>query len=122
MNIGETLNAALAAHRANRLADAKSGYDAVLSLAPDNADALYLRGMIHLVEGELDLGEALTKRAIAAKPFMLGHGSHLTVTASLGVSSLAAEQDTVDDLLKRADRALYRAKREGRNRVVPAAA
>lgn len=68
MNIGETLNAALAAHRANRLADAKSGYDAVLSLAPDNPDALYLRGMIHLVEGELDLGEALTKRAIAAKP------------------------------------------------------
>ncbi len=67
------------------------------------------------------VGERI-RRAIAAKPFMLSHGSHLTITASLGVSSLAAEQDTVDDLLKRADRALYRAKREGRNRVVPAAA
>jgi GGDEF domain-containing protein len=58
------------------------------------------------------------KAAIAAKPFLLGPGSHLTVTASLGVSSLASAQDTVEDLLKRADRALYRAKREGRNRVV----
>jgi len=67
------------------------------------------------------VGERIRK-AIAAKPFMLGPGSHLTVTASLGVSSLASMQDTVEDLLKRADRALYRAKREGRNRVVPAAA
>ena len=67
------------------------------------------------------VGERIRK-AIAAKPFLLGPGSHLTVTASLGVSSLASAQDTVEDLLKRADRALYRAKREGRNRVVPAAA
>lgn len=67
------------------------------------------------------VGERI-RRAVAAKPFMLGPGSHLTVTASLGVSSLQTAQDTVEDLLKRADRALYRAKREGRNRVVPAAA
>ena len=67
------------------------------------------------------VGERIRK-AIAARPFMLGPGSHLTVTASLGVSALASAPDTVEDLLKRADRALYRAKREGRNRVVPAAA
>ena len=67
------------------------------------------------------VGERI-RRSIAAKPFMLGPGSHLTVTASLGVSSLLNVQDSVEDLLKRADRALYRAKREGRNRVVPAAA
>lgn len=67
------------------------------------------------------VGERI-RRAVASKPFMLGPGSHLTVTASLGVSSLQTAQDTVEDLLKRADRALYRAKREGRNRVVPAAA
>lgn len=67
------------------------------------------------------VGERIRK-AIAAKPFMLGPGSHLTVTASLGVSSLTSAQESVEDLLKRADRALYRAKREGRNRVIPAAA
>jgi len=67
------------------------------------------------------VGERIRK-AIAAKPFLLGPGTHLTVTASLGVSSLGSARDAVEDLLKRADRALYRAKREGRNRVVPAAA
>ncbi|PZF75425.1 PleD family two-component system response regulator [Aestuariivirga litoralis] len=67
------------------------------------------------------VGERIRK-AIAAKPFMLGPGSHLTVTASLGVSSLLTTEDTLEGLLKRADRALYRAKREGRNRVVPVAA
>ena len=68
MNIADALTAALAAHRANNLADARAGYDAVLAAMPDNPDALYLRGMIHLVEGELEQGEILTRRAIAAKP------------------------------------------------------
>ena len=65
MNIGEALNAALASHRGNNLPGAKAGYDAVLAAMADNPDALYLRGMIHLVEGELEQGEALTRRAIA---------------------------------------------------------
>lgn len=43
------------------------------------------------------------------------HGS--TVTASFGVAQ-AVEGDTVESLVKRADQALYRAKDEGRNRVV----
>lgn len=44
------------------------------------------------------------------------------VTASLGISSLRAESDTPEALLKRADMALYQAKNNGRNRVVAAAA
>jgi diguanylate cyclase (GGDEF)-like protein len=42
------------------------------------------------------------------------------VTLSLGISVLQ-DNDSSDQLFKRADRALYRAKREGRNRVVSAA-
>ncbi len=68
MIIADALNAALAAHRANNLTDAKAGYDTVLAAMPDSPDALYLRGMIHLVEGELEAGEILTRRAIDAKP------------------------------------------------------
>ena len=41
----------------------------------------------------------------------------MTVTASIGVASLAPGQDTVRLLLAAADQQLYRAKREGRNRV-----
>jgi two-component system cell cycle response regulator len=67
------------------------------------------------------VGERIRK-AVAAKPFNPGPGCQLTITASVGVSSIASGQDTADDLLKRADQALYRAKHEGRNRVVSAAA
>jgi len=41
---------------------------------------------------------------------------------SIGVASTLGPQDTVEALLERADQALYRAKREGRNRVVADAA
>ncbi len=40
-----------------------------------------------------------------------------TLTASLGVASLKADE-TRENLLRRADEAMYRAKRQGRNRVV----
>lgn len=41
----------------------------------------------------------------------------VTVTASAGVAVISPSDTEIDDLLKRADRALYQAKAEGRNRV-----
>lgn len=41
----------------------------------------------------------------------------LNVTASYGVSSILATDDSGYDLLNRADSALYQAKHKGRNRV-----
>lgn len=40
----------------------------------------------------------------------------MNITASLGVSTLRGD-DTLDTLIKRADKAMYQAKRDGRNRV-----
>ena len=63
------------------------------------------------------------RAGIAKRPFALdGAGASLEVTASIGVSSLERTGDTPESLLRRADQALYRAKRDGRNRVIADAA
>ncbi|HEV2560595.1 MAG TPA: PleD family two-component system response regulator [Rhizomicrobium sp.] len=46
----------------------------------------------------------------------------LNITISIGIAGSEGNGDTAEALLHRADQALYRAKREGRNRVVAAAA
>jgi diguanylate cyclase (GGDEF)-like protein len=47
-------------------------------------------------------------------------GVPVAVSVSIGLATCNG-QETVSELLNRADRALYQAKAEGRNRVVPAA-
>jgi two-component system cell cycle response regulator len=61
------------------------------------------------------------RMTIEQDPFRLGGGAALQVTASLGIASLLPG-DGPEALMKRADSALYEAKRSGRNRVVAAAA
>jgi two-component system cell cycle response regulator len=63
------------------------------------------------------------RRRIAADPFAVQNGARsVPVTISIGIAALRSREDSAAALLKRADQALYRAKRDGRNRVVPDAA
>jgi two-component system, cell cycle response regulator len=63
------------------------------------------------------------RRRIAAEPFPISQGTKsIPVTLSIGIAALRGEDDKAASLIKRADQALYRAKRDGRNRVVPDAA
>ena len=63
------------------------------------------------------------RRRIATEPFSIQQGTNnLNVTISVGIAAIGAPDDTAAAILKRADQALYRAKRDGRNRVVPDAA
>src|SRR6185437_7608916 len=56
--------------------------------------------------------------AVAERNFDFKDARLLTVTCSVGVALNEHQSDTPETILKRADIALYRAKREGRNRVV----
>jgi len=63
------------------------------------------------------------RRRIAAEPFPIAKGERkVEVTISIGLAALGPPDDTATAVLKRADQALYRAKRDGRNRVVADAA
>ena len=60
---------------------------------------------------------------VSGSPFRVAHGSELlTVTISIGVSATSGPDDTPETLLKRADEAVYEAKKSGRNAVVGKAA
>jgi two-component system cell cycle response regulator len=63
------------------------------------------------------------RKTTEGAPFMIAAGARsISVTASIGVASYLGPDDSAAALLKRADLALYRAKSEGRNRVVADAA
>ena len=63
------------------------------------------------------------RRRIASEPFPIEQGARaIEVTISIGLAALDAATTAPPSVLKRADQALYRAKRDGRNRVVADAA
>jgi two-component system cell cycle response regulator len=63
------------------------------------------------------------RRAIAGEAFSIDRGNkRIEVTISIGLATLEKKGEPIADVLKRADVALYRAKHDGRNRVVAAAA
>ncbi|MBF0243946.1 MAG: GGDEF domain-containing protein [Planctomycetes bacterium] len=78
---------------------------------------------IMLVETPLDeaIGVAEKLRILTeSTTFPTDQGDRMTVTASFGVSSLSSAMSSPEDLPQSADKALYEAKRTGRNRVVSA--
>lgn len=61
------------------------------------------------------VGERL-REAVCERPFLHGDVS-LTITVSIGIALLMPSDRQLDDLLRRADTALYAAKRSGRDKV-----
>ena len=60
---------------------------------------------------------------VSGAPFRVqGPPEPLAVTVSIGVAATVGEGDTPDALIKRADSAVYEAKRAGRNQVISSAA
>ncbi len=67
------------------------------------------------------VGERL-RAMVASEPFQIRPDLKMRVTASVGLATLESPEDTPETLFKRADNALYAAKRRGRNRVAADAA
>jgi two-component system cell cycle response regulator len=67
------------------------------------------------------VGERL-RACIAEDSFQLSATKSIRVTASVGLAALERWDDTPETIFKRADIALYAAKRDGRNRVMTEAA
>ncbi|MEM9694103.1 MAG: diguanylate cyclase [Myxococcota bacterium] len=76
---------------------------------------------ILMPDAELDLAAQAAERMRGALEREVGSRvtslEGRTVTASFGVASLEYERDNLDELLSRADRAMYRSKEAGRNQV-----
>ncbi len=63
------------------------------------------------------------RHSIETTPFRISRAPHaLNLTISIGIAGLEGADDSAEALLHRADQALYRAKKTGRNKVVSHAA
>lgn len=63
------------------------------------------------------VGERI-RQGIATNPVLLADDQFLTITISIGIAMLHTDEPDIQAALKRADRALYQAKQQGRNRVI----
>jgi len=68
---------------------------------------------------QCDLDQAGKKAGKLRERIEVSRPNDLVLTTSIGVAQLDGEGDSFDELLKRADAAVYRAKEQGRNRIVP---
>ena len=67
-DIHDTLQAALAHHQAGRLAEAKTLYDAILTVQPGQPDALHFLGLLACQLKQYDAGIALMQRSLVERP------------------------------------------------------
>ncbi len=72
------------------------------------------------IEGAEKLADKI--RHTIASHYLVTEKGEIQITISIGVSALSGHDTSLDDILSRADKALYRAKENGRNRIEKMAA
>jgi predicted O-linked N-acetylglucosamine transferase (SPINDLY family) len=66
--VAEMFSAAFAVHQRGQVAEAAARYEDILRHQPDHADALHLRGLIAMEQGELELARHCVGQALARQP------------------------------------------------------
>ncbi|NVM75216.1 diguanylate cyclase (GGDEF)-like protein [Duganella sp. SG902] len=107
---GHAVGDAAIRHVTNVAAQALRGYDARFRIGGEEF-AVLIAGAGHARQA----GERL--RALIETTPLLIDGQRLTLTVSLGAAACLADDLQWDEALRRADQALYHAKRHGRNRL-----
>jgi diguanylate cyclase (GGDEF)-like protein/PAS domain S-box-containing protein len=106
---GDTLLAQVAARLSTQLRKsdtvARLGGDEFAIILPDLFETVGLDGVAQKIIESI------------AKPFTLGGTQRTHITTSVGISLYPADGGTSDDLLRRADVAMYEAKRRGKNQL-----
>jgi two-component system cell cycle response regulator len=77
----------------------------------------FVVALVRTAEAGARIAAERVRRAIAEARFTLPSGTPLQATASVGIASALSAEWTLDELLSRADKAMYNAKNRGRNRV-----
>lgn len=75
---------------------------------------------ILLPNTNVQLASKLAERvrlAVEKEHYQLNKNQNIKVTISIGVASLRRENETLENILKTADEAMYQAKNQGRNKV-----
>lgn len=77
--------------------------------------------IIILPQTENDQAKSIAERLrnkVSEKYFVTGKGNQIRLTISIGVTQLRDDSDTLEDLIRRADSALYSSKKSGRDAVM----
>jgi diguanylate cyclase (GGDEF)-like protein/PAS domain S-box-containing protein len=110
-SLGHACGDMLLKETAQRLIDCVRGSDLVARLGGD--EFILLLGELADIGDAARIAEEIRDRL--AEPFFLGtNKAH--ISASIGIAFYPADGKTIDALLKNADRAMYAAKNQGRNR------
>lgn len=84
MDISSLLRQAVDLHTNGQLEQARRAYEHILSLGPDNAQALHLLGVLHAQAGDVSTAATLQGRAVALEPDTLPFVRDLCTTLRRG--------------------------------------